>query len=409
MKAKLAAAWIALITLCLASTAAAQGCPASALSFDGVDDFAVVPAHPDFDFGLGDAFTVELWMKRDAPPVAPAQESLIEQWNGSCGAPYPFTIRLDGNGHIRCAGFDATNCSSVAGLLTSTPLNVANGKWHHVAYQRDSVGISTLWIDGILMGTSFIPPLASTANGLPLYIGRRGPPTGFANYYGGMLDEIRVSRSVRYSAPFVPSTQLASDASTVLLLSLDESGQFAVDRGPGSHDAILGTTLGPDAEDPARVGSTLPVPYGLVTSVNGGAADDSHKILHGSDLLGFELDAACLPGFAGMPASIAINIGPDALVPGSTLGLPDFEVVSTISSPAGLAFWAGNGGAMSALGLGFDLGLGPYFIGSGALTLPMPPYLGPPLPIRLQAIYFAADRQGIPVGASNPVTAELRP
>jgi hypothetical protein len=77
--------------------------------------------------------------------------------------------------------------------------------------------------------------ISSSARSRPESISLRVGGKGFQ----GVIDEVRVSRSVRYSAPFVPAKRLGSDDKTLALLHLDGQGDVASDASGNGNDGHI--------------------------------------------------------------------------------------------------------------------------------------------------------------------------
>ena len=102
-------------------------------------------------------------------------------------------------------------------------------KWIHVAGVFDGKQLR-IYLDGQVAGTAMGQGMR-TLNNLPLYLGAdpdgSGKPT---RSFGGQVDEVRLSKSVRYTDAFEPSRRFESDDSTVLLFHLDQTvGPYVVD------------------------------------------------------------------------------------------------------------------------------------------------------------------------------------
>jgi hypothetical protein len=83
---------------------------------------------------------------------------------------------------------------------------------------------------------------------------RFGGLAGYA-FFGGALDEARISNVVRYTANFpTPTAPFAPDANTLGLWHFDEgAGQVAADVSASGNNGTLGTTSGSDSADPVWV------------------------------------------------------------------------------------------------------------------------------------------------------------
>lgn len=408
------------VWLAVLGSAPAQG-PACfdgfALHYDGTDDFVVVPDDASLNFSHTEAFTVEAWIRTtNVPPPGPPWTvpnpipTILEKWNGQCAVPHPYHLRLHVGGAIKGGVYDGIACAG-SGTTFSPMGQVSDNQWHHVAYQRDLTGVSTLWVDGALEATSLQPPFANTGNNIPLYLGRRGPGGPFNNFFVGDIDEVRISKVARYTVPFRPTTYHQSDADTVLLLHFDEgSGATAGDASGLGNDGLLGGSLGTGPADPAWVPSTLPgPPMGFGSSVNGGTFDSSLKTFWTGDTVSFGTIPGCLGNFAGALASVTVNFGPEALVSGVTpnpsFGLPaiaGFNALNAFSAPQGAGFLLGDGLGLGPLGWGPSLPLGALTIGS-TLSVPIPGGLTQGLDLRMQALFLLPDTPSLSLYPTNEI------
>lgn len=173
-----------------------------ALNFDGVDDYVSIPSTVG-NFGTNDNFTVTCWIKPDATQpssaINPDENDIISKWAGTGSGVnnnYPFVIRYLNEtqtdparrGKILVGQWDGT-------VFTTRVSTVAvnDGKWHHVAFVRSSIGFS-LYIDGSLQGLAVADNVNNnTANTTPLQIGRRG---NGQNYFKGEIDEVSIRNDV---------------------------------------------------------------------------------------------------------------------------------------------------------------------------------------------------------------------
>ena|GEM_PF-3016466 len=159
----------------------------SALNFDGVDDYVTIPNHTSLN--VADNFTIEFWFKPTT--IALNKDILFRNWNW----------RLAGrSGNIlRMIFYD-----SAGGLFDIFTPALTLGVWHHIAATYGS-GHMGLYVDGTRIG--YIPtnknPLRSE-NGNPLYIGRGYPSGEKWSYFTGSIDELRISKCIRYTDSFDP-------------------------------------------------------------------------------------------------------------------------------------------------------------------------------------------------------------
>jgi Ca2+-binding RTX toxin-like protein len=166
-----------------------------AISFDGIDDYVVIPNSDAINFDNNQNFTVELWVKIDPNQVDLdyVDNDILEKWSnaapGTPDRPYPFVIRYfrDTN-TIQAARYDGTNG---AGAVSITKFN--DGQYHHIAFVKDGSTLK-LYIDGQLESSATDTTTGSTQNSSPLFVGRRGPSTygPFDNHLKGEVDELRI-------------------------------------------------------------------------------------------------------------------------------------------------------------------------------------------------------------------------
>jgi hypothetical protein len=177
-----------------------------ALNFDGVDDYVSINNNSVGNFSTSQDFTVSCWIKPDLNQSSPNgqfyanENDIITKRNdvsASVSNPYPFEIRyLNGNrttvserNKIRAGQWDGTNFPFIT---STTPLN--DGKWHHVAFVRES-GNFKLYIDGVQEGGTVADnATGTTTNAFALQIGRR---VNNQNFFKGEIDEVRIIGTAR--------------------------------------------------------------------------------------------------------------------------------------------------------------------------------------------------------------------
>jgi hypothetical protein len=171
-----------------------------ALNFDGVDDYVSTNAAVG-NFATNQDFTVSCWIKPDPNQSSPSgqfyanENDIITKRNdvsASVSNPYPFEIRYLNNNRttvsernkIRVGQWDGTNFPFIT---STTPLN--DGKWHHVAFVRES-GNFKLYIDGVQEGGTVADnATGTTTNAFAVQIGRR---VNNQNFFKGEIDEVRI-------------------------------------------------------------------------------------------------------------------------------------------------------------------------------------------------------------------------
>jgi hypothetical protein len=210
-------------------------------------DNPTVPA----DIGAAD-FTLEWWMKANSGDNTSGNcIAGVDQWiyfnimfdrdiNGQ-GDFGDFGVSLAGNGRL---AYGVSVGSNGAGLCSTS--NVANGQWRHVAVTRRlSDGQMTIFVDGQLETQIDGPDGdASYRNGrttswpnsdpyLVIAAEKHDVGTDYPSFEG-WIDEVRLSKTIRYSANFTrPSAPFSSDSNTVALYHFNE----------GPAGACTGTVL----------------------------------------------------------------------------------------------------------------------------------------------------------------------
>jgi len=190
---------------------------------------------------VGGDFTIEWWMKAQLSenPSSTCMSAPGDLWifgnilfdrdvygSGDYG---DYGISLAG-GRI---AFGVNREGSGFTLCGSIP--VADGNWHHIAVtRRQSDGRMQIFVDGQLDASGFGPPgdiryrdgrSTSYPNDPYLVIGAEKHDIDRNTYpsYSGWIDEVRISRIVRYNGPFSPpTTPFTPDADTVALYPFDE-------------------------------------------------------------------------------------------------------------------------------------------------------------------------------------------
>ena len=170
-------------------------------------NYVVIPESTDWDFGSGD-FTMECWVNmRSIDTIGEGFNTFM--WLGNYQLDYKVSttqlrIILQGAGH---------NLSS-----TWVP---TMGTWYHIAAVRNGADLK-LFVDGTQLGstldvsTDAVPAGGSGSS----FIGCRRPNGD--RFFDGYMDEVRVSKTARYTTTFTPSTTaFVDDVNTVLLMHMD--------------------------------------------------------------------------------------------------------------------------------------------------------------------------------------------
>ena len=248
-----------LLILCLLSISKTNAQVGTNLSYDGTDDYLLIPAEATKSIvsNVTGDFTIEAWVL----------------WNGGNNS---FPRILDfGNDQNNWIVLTAANPFGFMGprfmihepagdQLVDASAPLTPGTWNHIAVTLDaSTNTLTMYINGQASastgGFTFrLSDIGITANN---WLGQSEYPGD--PYFSGNIEELRISNNVRYTANFdpVPTVQFTPDANTVALYHFNEGGgQTTADATGNNPDGILGGTLAIESSDPTWVfGSVLPV------------------------------------------------------------------------------------------------------------------------------------------------------
>jgi hypothetical protein len=160
------------------------------LALDGAGDYLTTPDSPDWNLGAGD-FTIDLWAY--FTNVGASTQTLIGQWL-SAGNQQAWLVRWDTAASLKF--YWTTDGVTISGPIAFIWTPTAN-TWYHIAIVR--TGNTMLgFINGAQVGTAAFATTIFDSNAA-LSIGAQASGTwNFAGY----LDEIRISKTARWTAPF---------------------------------------------------------------------------------------------------------------------------------------------------------------------------------------------------------------
>jgi hypothetical protein len=210
-----------------------------------IDDPTNANPGPPADVGATD-FTLEFWMKGSAAENTAGAVSCGSNVNWIYGnivfdrdrfnQDRKFGLSIAGGTFVFGVTGDGTGDRTICGTT-----DVLDNQWHHVAVQRRrSDGWMWLFVDGNLEAAQDGPDgdISYPDDGVPgdfcggpcvnsdpyLVIGAEKHDAGSAYpSYSGLIDEVRLSNSLRYTSAFTPpSGPFTPDAGTVALYYLDE-------------------------------------------------------------------------------------------------------------------------------------------------------------------------------------------
>jgi hypothetical protein len=227
--------------------------PETALAFDGIDDYAIVPDNAVFHFGEGD-FTVEAWFKTTGTYGYLLDKSAVVS-PGSAG----FFLLLEYSGRIGLGLWIPSQSSTY--MAVRSPAGLNDGAWHHVAGVRLG-GQILLYVDGVHKGSVTLNGTISVTNAGPIRLGQSHKAS---SAYAGVLDEVRVWSTARTVEQINQNMRVSPTGDVAGLVGhwsfyrgcqqqvIEDS---SVTRANGSLGSIA---TGADASDPQWVASDAPV------------------------------------------------------------------------------------------------------------------------------------------------------
>jgi hypothetical protein len=190
-----------------------------ALSFNGSSDFVTIPQNGHFNLHAG-PFTIETWIKDDSTAANLATFHRIVSW-------------FDGTNNIQLGlGQDSTaakrsfyliNAASSALPSVTSSGSVPTGL-NHLVVSFDGSGYH-IYLNGTVANGGSLKSGAVTAftsNSTSLYLGQRGDGNT-ATFVNGVLDELRISNTVRSSDWIGTEYNNQSNPSTFYSLGAEQS------------------------------------------------------------------------------------------------------------------------------------------------------------------------------------------
>jgi hypothetical protein len=202
--------------------------PDTSASFDGVDDYALVPDSATLD--MTTAVTLEFWARRSA---------VTSRWEAVVGKPGDGRSRLE-NYAVWLNTNDSYyayfgNGSSYVSVRTSA---VKDRLWHHVVAIHDGSAIR-IYLDGVLKESKPVT-LRLTANANPLNIGRASNNTSF---FTGQLDEVAIYPTALSPERIAEHFAKGDGAAPAVTLTSPAAGSLSSDLTP-TFGGLAGTALG---------------------------------------------------------------------------------------------------------------------------------------------------------------------
>ena len=209
------------------------------------------------------AWTMEAWVYIDDIDGFDSVDCIFSGNSGSSIKNWGLNIRKPGANpaQIIFSWFNRNNSShnSTAGTdIVSTSLSSFVGAWNHIAYVKDATtGAQVLYLNGVAQGTAITDNEILNPDEFGL-----GYQEFNSSDFDGMIDDLRVSKSTRYTSNFTaPSTQLPISGSTTQIVPppTDKKGEITLGSSP-SWKGSSGLTVAQQSSGTYRL--TFATAYG---------------------------------------------------------------------------------------------------------------------------------------------------
>lgn len=308
------------------STAQSKFGGASALFDGGTDDYILVD-HTAQNITYGDDFTYECWINFNALP------SVFAMLNtGSTRGDYLAIYLKSGVWTIAAAISDGSTSTTQIRNLGFTPVT---GTWYHVAFVKEGSAVR-FYVDGTEKTTDNGSAGTVTADKGWDGVRRIGDwqNTGSNYAFNGYIDEVRFSKTVRYTSGFTPSTTpFTNDDNTHFLIHMNGTNGstfFEDDNGVGRSPVGL-TAIGNAQVDTAQS------QFGSASSIYDGTGDYMTTSLNTPIATGdFTIEGWVRSASTDNHGMFHLNT---SLLPGSTTGI----AIAPRSGSNGWTVYLGSG------------------------------------------------------------------
>jgi hypothetical protein len=157
----------------------------NAVQFNGVDDAVSVVDDDSFDWGVGQSFSIEYWMKSTSG--FSGNEVIIGRQGPTHPQPHIWTGGHDDGDQAIFVLFDSSGSNGGNDQWPKSGTDISDGQWHHIVAVKDSTHIR-IYVDGVekqAVPKTYPAGFGSTTN---LNIGWLNLGSGY--YYEGALDEV---------------------------------------------------------------------------------------------------------------------------------------------------------------------------------------------------------------------------
>lgn len=215
--------------------------------------------NPSDSLKLTPPYTIEGWF-RYVLPNPPANEFPSVLWGRSSGTAHQFDQKFDDKLGLEITQlYDPAKSPRIAYTLPDTlPATFGSSKvypdgWNHIAVTASNNEVK-IFLNGKLDGSSN-KILPTITNPTQFFIGKsHEAPNTYASFGGYTVDEVRISKSIRYKEDFIPSsTPFNPDSDTISLWHFDGN----VDDATGFNNGIINGSL---SYIDSKIYSTTPTP-----------------------------------------------------------------------------------------------------------------------------------------------------
>jgi len=202
-----------------------QGQVDGALSFDGIDDYVLVPDSTNLDITC--AITVEAWLYPNTVSASSDWRAVVYKLGtgGDHGVKGGYGLLVETN---QSEVYFFTEAGGVCFAGAALTLDA----WNHVVGTYDDAGNIAIYVNGEYKDGGNFPGYAPYATDRPLYIGGNPDDDGFAPYeFNGIIDEI-----VIYDRALTADEVLVRYQTTIVTLTAETPQITAISVTPTSID-----------------------------------------------------------------------------------------------------------------------------------------------------------------------------
>ncbi len=187
----------------------------SAYSFDGVNDYIIVPHNQSINFNTNNNYSISTWVKFNN---LTSDSNIIEKWEAD--TPYPYSLRASNNriyAYRYLSGSAPYDNSEVNGANYNGTINY--NQFYNILIEFEP-NLLKLYINGQLHTTSANMLPSNLVNNLAnLYFGGSSP-SGIPRYLNGIIDDVFIYNRILSSEE---KTQLYNIGQTTYLWSTGET------------------------------------------------------------------------------------------------------------------------------------------------------------------------------------------